>query len=454
MSICLSRCGFFVKGATLAADQTARKASTAASVNEKSLQGPGDMTRHPNQLDGAMMQLTDEQRAQLEFIERCDPAFLIAHVEERTAFDANALAKVFDLAKERARALLSASKPAAPTVEDVVTRSSALAAISHLSLSNSPGREHDAIAMLAAAPAQSAEPVAWFTEDHLVDKSATTWDRNVAERWKAKGWPVTALCIAPQSSLPAKAGEPCAHDYVRSDGICTECGRASQAAHTEMPKTINEAFDAAMQQSKTDPALLRKLKEAATQSAVVLDDERVAFEAKFGVMSGVAWDGTDYVILPAWKNDSLCSRFIDYWTAWQARAASPQSPKGDDRSAQKPIRKTYSAIMAEELGYIPDTRAASPQATATPMQPLVTDAQGTVRFKENAIVRHLLDNGGIDLNTLGALEFTDEDRQQFAQLIGYSVSGYGELRYVSDRSYERAAAGVAAIAASAGNDAR
>lgn len=37
------------------------------------------------------------------------------------------------------------------------------------------------------------EPVAWFTEDHLTDKSATTWDSMVAERWRAKGWPVSQL---------------------------------------------------------------------------------------------------------------------------------------------------------------------------------------------------------------------------------------------------------------------
>ncbi|WP_343499205.1 hypothetical protein [Achromobacter denitrificans] len=46
----------------------------------------------------------------------------------------------------------------------------------------------------------SKEPVAWFTDDHLTDKSATTWDRTVAERWRAKGWPVQSLYAAPQAS--------------------------------------------------------------------------------------------------------------------------------------------------------------------------------------------------------------------------------------------------------------
>lgn len=54
---------------------------------------------------------------------------------------------------------------------------------------------------------------------------------------------------------------------------------------------------------------------------------------------------------------------------------------------------------------------------------------GVLRFKKNAIVEHLLENGGIDMNDLARLSFTDEDRRQFAQLIGYSLSGYYDLSY-------------------------
>lgn len=75
-----------------------------------------------------------------------------------------------------------------------------------------------------------------------------------------------------------------------------------------------------------------------------------------------------------------------------------------------------------------------------PIQPLELDERGTLRFKENKIVRHLLDNGGIDLNKLACLEFSREDREQFAQLIGYSLSGFGELGYVTDATYELAQA--------------
>ncbi len=73
-----------------------------------------------------------------------------------------------------------------------------------------------------------------------------------------------------------------------------------------------------------------------------------------------------------------------------------------------------------------------------PIQPLDLDEHGTLRFKSNAIVRHLLDHGGIDMNALAVMKFSQEDREQFAQLIGYSLSGFGELSYVSDETYSAA----------------
>lgn len=42
-------------------------------------------------------------------------------------------------------------------------------------------------------PVAAQEPIAWHTDDHLTDKSATTYDRDVAERWEVKGWPVAPL---------------------------------------------------------------------------------------------------------------------------------------------------------------------------------------------------------------------------------------------------------------------
>lgn len=73
--------------------------------------------------------------------------------------------------------------------------------------------------------------------------------------------------------------------------------------------------------------------------------------------------------------------------------------------------------------------------THHPIQPIEKDGRGVLRFKKNAIVCHLLENGGIDMNMIARLDFSAEDRQQFAQLIGYSLSGYGELSYVTDDAY-------------------
>ena len=88
---------------------------------------------------------------------------------------------------------------------------------------------------------------------------------------------------------------------------------------------------------------------------------------------------------------------------------------------------------------------AEPVTTAykLPMQPLVIDAHGTLRFKENPIVRTLLDYAtehGYGLNEIALEQFDTEDQMQLAQLIGYSLSGYGTLSYVTDESYDRASA--------------
>ncbi len=63
-------------------------------------------------------------------------------------------------------------------------------------------------------------------------------------------------------------------------------------------------------------------------------------------------------------------------------------------------------------------------AFPNPHQPLFTDENGTTRFKANRIVRYLLDAGGIDLNQIAILPFSDDDRRQFCQLIGTSECGY------------------------------
>ena len=73
------------------------------------------------------------------------------------------------------------------------------------------------------------------------------------------------------------------------------------------------------------------------------------------------------------------------------------------------------------------------EKTDMPMQPISLDEVGTPRFRKNAIVCWLLDAGPFDMNQIAMLPgITQEERMQFAQQIGYSVSGFGDLSYASD----------------------
>lgn len=73
-----------------------------------------------------------------------------------------------------------------------------------------------------------------------------------------------------------------------------------------------------------------------------------------------------------------------------------------------------------------------------PQQPIKMDLAGCLRFQENAIVSSLLETSSLDMNKIAVMDFSQADREQFAQLIGYSLSGYSELSYVRDETYERA----------------
>jgi hypothetical protein len=80
--------------------------------------------------------------------------------------------------------------------------------------------------------------------------------------------------------------------------------------------------------------------------------------------------------------------------------------------------------------------------TKHPLQPLYKDEGGIVRFKRNHIVCLLLERGKFDMNDLACMNFSNEDHEQFAQLIGYSLSGFSELSYVSEETFTAAAAQV------------
>lgn len=74
----------------------------------------------------------------------------------------------------------------------------------------------------------------------------------------------------------------------------------------------------------------------------------------------------------------------------------------------------------------------------TPNQPIVFAEDGCIRFMQNKIIDRLLDIAtelGYSLNEISRDqqngEYRIEDYKQLIQLIGYSVSGYGDLNEVS-----------------------
>ena len=96
---------------------------------------------------------------------------------------------------------------------------------------------------LAALQAQQpgAQAVAWHTDDHLTDKSATTYDPVIADRWRAKGWPVTPHYLAPQPpSIPELSDEDVVQ--VRS---------AFNLAVMRTPGTIDQIYNVAWKDALT-----------------------------------------------------------------------------------------------------------------------------------------------------------------------------------------------------------
>lgn len=83
--------------------------------------------------------------------------------------------------------------------------------------------------------AQSGEEVAWHTEDHLTDKSATTYSKEVADRWRAKGWPVTPHYTHPDSDRVAELEAQLAESQEREVKKWEAIGHYEDALLAECP---------------------------------------------------------------------------------------------------------------------------------------------------------------------------------------------------------------------------
>ena len=73
------------------------------------------------------------------------------------------------------------------------------------------------------------------------------------------------------------------------------------------------------------------------------------------------------------------------------------------------------------------------------IQPVVMLDDGTPRFQSNRICQYLLDAGPFNMNDVAMFPgISQEEREQFAQLIGYSVGGFEELHYASPKIVAKA----------------
>lgn len=93
---------------------------------------------------------------------------------------------------------------------------------------------------------QAQEPVAWFIDDNVCDKSATTYDPKVAQRWKEKGWPVTALYTTPQPLAPCPKCDELHSDLVVKQGML----RIARAERDELQAKVAEIESLRMQDAK------------------------------------------------------------------------------------------------------------------------------------------------------------------------------------------------------------
>lgn len=108
-----------------------------------------------------------------------------------------------------------------------------------------------------------------------------------------------------------------------------------------------------------------------------------------------------------------------------------------ERAARVAMEKPAETMAVAERG-----------RAAHPMQPVVLDRGGVAHFKSNTLVRYLLDAGPYDLDHLHLLpNIPPEDHVQLAQLIGYSVSGFGDLSFVPRDVVQEAGKRAARLAA-------
>jgi hypothetical protein len=80
-----------------------------------------------------------------------------------------------------------------------------------------------------------------------------------------------------------------------------------------------------------------------------------------------------------------------------------------------------------------------------PMQPIVVADDGVVRFQANKVIEWIVDSGKVSLDDVAMLKVPVGDKEQFWQMLGYSVSGYGGLLFVRRKTRLKASSKAARV---------
>lgn len=91
-----------------------------------------------------------------------------------------------------------------------------------------------------------AQAFAWYTDDFRTDRSATTYDPEVAQRWRDKGWPVWELFATPpaQDAEAVQRLQEDAHAWEDCANFHKERADALQAALTKIEAQLRAAIAA------------------------------------------------------------------------------------------------------------------------------------------------------------------------------------------------------------------
>lgn len=121
-----------------------------------------------------------------------------------------------------------------------------------------------------------AYPIGWITEDYLTDRSATTYDKVMADRWSEKGWPVRP--IYDQAAIAALAAD---RDQLKAENEALRREREGKVlCDLELFETLRDAANTEADEHRQCMATYRPLRQANLDSVVKKCDDLLAAMGK------------------------------------------------------------------------------------------------------------------------------------------------------------------------------